>query len=123
MTLPAAPGAGRPSWGPKSLSARAMTRRSLSAGFRTAATRFDGLVVNAGAFTHTSLAILDALQSFDGPIVEVHLSNIFRREEFRHRSYVSQVATGVICGFRGQGYIMGVEALVALLTQNEQTDK
>ena len=85
--------------------------------------RFDGLVVNAGAFTHTSLAILDALQSFDGPIVEVHLSNIFRREEFRHRSYVSQVATGVICGFRGQGYIMGVEALVALLTQNEQTDK
>ena len=71
-----------------------------------------GLIVNAGAFTHTSVAILDALQAFGGPIVEVHLSNIFRREPFRHHSYVSQAAIGLVCGFRGNGYTMALDALV-----------
>lgn len=77
--------------------------------------RFQGLIVNAGAFTHTSVALLDALQAAGLPVVEVHLSNIFRREPFRHHSYVSQVAAGLICGFRGRGYTMAVEALVDII--------
>ena len=61
------------------------------------------VIVNAGAYTHTSIAILDALLACDLPVIEVHLSNIFRREEFRHHSYISQAATGVICGFGAHG--------------------
>ena len=57
-----------------------------------------GIVINAGAYTHTSVAILDALQTAELPVIEVHLSNIYRREEFRHHSYVSPAARGVICG-------------------------
>ena len=62
-----------------------------------------GLIINAGAYSHTSVAILDALQAVEVPIIEVHLSNIFAREEFRHHSYVSGVAAGVICGLGAQG--------------------
>lgn len=69
------------------------------------------IIINAGAYTHTSVAILDALQAFRGPIVEVHLSNIFRRETFRHHSYVSGVATGVICGLGAQGYLLALDAV------------
>jgi len=69
------------------------------------------IIINAGAYTHTSVAILDALQAFKGPIVEVHLSNIFRREAFRHHSYVSGVATGVICGLGAQGYLLALDAV------------
>lgn len=72
-----------------------------------------GMVVNAGALTHTSVALLDALQLLDCPVIEVHLSNIFRREAFRRHSYVSQAATGVICGLGPQGYLLALEALAA----------
>ena len=75
----------------------------------------EGIILNAGAFTHTSLAILDALQAVDLPVVEVHLSNIFRRERFRSHSHVSRAAAGMICGFGGHGYVLAVEALAAIL--------
>jgi 3-dehydroquinate dehydratase-2 len=74
-----------------------------------------GLIVNAGAFTHTSIAMLDALLASDIPCVEVHLSNIFRRESFRHMSYISKGVRGVICGFGALGYELAIEALVASL--------
>jgi 3-dehydroquinate dehydratase II len=76
-----------------------------------------GMIVNAGALTHTSVALLDALLACSVPIVEVHLSNIFRREPFRARSYVSKGAKGVICGFGGLGYELAIEALDASLAQ------
>jgi len=74
-----------------------------------------GLIINAGAYSHTSVAILDALQAIEIPIIEVHLSNIFAREEFRHHSYVSGVAAGVICGLGAQGYEMAIDALASRL--------
>ena len=70
-----------------------------------------GLAINAGAYTHTSVAVLDALRLLSIPIVEVHLSNIFAREEFRHHSYISAAATGVICGFGGDSYVLAIRAL------------
>jgi 3-dehydroquinate dehydratase-2 len=74
-----------------------------------------GIVINAGAYTHTSVAILDALQVTELPIIEVHLSNIFRRESFRHHSYVSLAARGVICGLGSTGYGLALAALAELL--------
>jgi 3-dehydroquinate dehydratase-2 len=74
-----------------------------------------GIVINAGAYTHTSIAILDALQLTELPVIEVHLSNIFRREEFRHHSYVSLAARAVICGLGPTGYRLALEALAELL--------
>jgi 3-dehydroquinate dehydratase-2 len=79
---------------------------------QSARDRAVGLIINAGAYT---VALLDALRAIDIPIVEVHLSNIFRREEFRHHSYVSQAATGMITGFGPQGYDMAVDALTSLI--------
>lgn len=73
------------------------------------------LIVNAGAYTHTSVAILDALRAVPLPIAEVHLSNIFKREAFRHHSYVSPAATGVICGFGAQGYRLALGAMIEIL--------
>ena len=70
-----------------------------------------GIVINPAGYTHTSVAILDALLAVELPIIEVHLSNIFRRDEFRHHSYISKAAVGVICGFGGLGYLFAVEAL------------
>ena len=70
-----------------------------------------GIILNAGAYTHTSIAIHDALRAADVPIVEVHLSNIYKREAFRHTSYVSATALGVICGFGPKGYEFAIEAL------------
>ncbi|TVR84623.1 MAG: type II 3-dehydroquinate dehydratase [Rhodospirillales bacterium] len=77
------------------------------------------LILNAGAYTHTSIAILDALRSLDVPVYEVHLSNVFRREPFRHKSYVSMAATGVICGFGGLGYQLALEAAAHQLGRAE----
>ncbi len=77
-----------------------------------------GIVINAGAYSHTSLAILDALKSFEGPVIEVHLSNIFRRESFRHHSYVSLAALGVICGFGKTGYELALTALAGQLASS-----
>jgi 3-dehydroquinate dehydratase-2 len=70
-----------------------------------------GLIINAGAYTHTSVALHDALKSLSIPIIEVHLSNLFAREPFRHHSYVSPLAAGVICGLGAQGYALAIEAL------------
>lgn len=75
----------------------------------------DGIVLNAGALTHTSVAVLDALYAAGLPVIEVHLSNIFRRERFRHRSYVSLAATGVICGLGARGYELALEAIANLV--------
>lgn len=72
--------------------------------------RFDAVVINPAAYSHTSVAIMDALLACGMPVVEVHLSNIHRREEFRHFSYVSKAADGVICGFGKQGYLLALEA-------------
>ncbi len=78
------------------------------------------MIINPGAYSHTSVAILDALLAADLPTVEVHLSNIHRREEFRHHSYVSKAAQGVICGFGARGYIMALEALAAQLIESQE---
>jgi 3-dehydroquinate dehydratase-2 len=75
----------------------------------------EGIILNAGALTHTSVAVLDALSAAGLPIIEVHLSNIFRRESFRHHSYVSLVANGVICGLGAQGYELALEAIASLI--------
>ena len=80
----------------------------------------DGIVINPGGYTHTSVAILDALRAATLPIIEVHISNIFRRERFRHRSYVSLAATGVICGLGSQGYLLALEAMARLVAANGQ---
>ncbi len=76
--------------------------------------KFDGIIINAGAYTHTSIAILDALNMVDLPIIEVHLSNIFRRESFRKDSYISSAANGLITGFGGIGYLLALEAMSEL---------
>jgi 3-dehydroquinate dehydratase-2 len=80
-----------------------------------ARTAHAGIVINAGAYTHTSVAILDALQLTELPVIEVHLSNIFRRDSFRHHSYVSLAARGVICGLGATGYRLALEALAEQL--------
>jgi len=75
----------------------------------------DGIILNAGALTHTSVAILDALNTFEGTIIEVHISNVHKREEFRHHSYVSLRADGVIAGLGTQGYTLAMRRLAHLL--------
>ena len=74
-----------------------------------------GIVINPGAFTHTSVAILDALNAFEHPVIEVHISNVHKREAFRHHSYVSTVASGVIVGCGTQGYQLALRRLAQLL--------
>jgi len=74
-----------------------------------------GLIINAGAYTHTSIAIMDALLTISIPIIEVHMSNIFRREEFRHQSYVSKAAKGIICGFGSESYLLALQAMAELV--------
>lgn len=72
----------------------------------------DGIILNAGAYTHTSIALMDAVSSVDLPVIELHLSNIHAREDFRHVSYIAKVALGVICGFGAKGYELAIQAMV-----------
>ena len=74
-----------------------------------------GIIINPAAYTHTSIAIFDALSAFDGPVLEVHISNIHRRESFRHHSYVSSRADGVIAGFGTEGYLLALRRMATLL--------
>jgi 3-dehydroquinate dehydratase II len=80
-----------------------------------ARTKAQGIILNAGGYTHTSVAILDALQAAELPVIEVHLSNIFRRDQFRQHSYISLAATGVICGLGAKGYELALEAIADVL--------
>ncbi len=77
--------------------------------------KYDGMIINAAGFTHTSVSIRDALDVFKKPIIELHISNIYKREEFRHKSMISGVATGVICGLGSNGYILAINAMQELL--------
>lgn len=104
----------------KSLGLSVSFRQSNSEGelvtwIQEARTAASGIILNAGAYTHTSVAILDALTAAEVPVVEVHLSNIFRREPFRHHSYVSPAAFGVLCGFGPKGYLLALDGLHARL--------
>ncbi len=74
-----------------------------------------GIIINPGAYSHTSIAILDALNTFEGPLLEVHISNIHKREPFRHHSYVSHRAEGVIAGFGTEGYLLALRRMATLL--------
>ena len=76
----------------------------------------DSIIINAAALSHTSIALLDALNAYTGFVIEVHLSNIFRRESYRHHSYVSQRADGIICGLKGHGYILALDAVQTMLS-------
>ncbi len=82
---------------------------------QNAAKTHQGLLINAGAYTHTSIAIMDALLLLKIPVIEVHLSNIFKREPFRHDSYISKAAKGVICGFGSESYVLALQAVRTLL--------
>lgn len=73
---------------------------------------YDGIVLNAGAYTHTSIALQDAIRAVTSPVVEVHISNVHRREEFRHKSMISCACVGVICGFGLNSYRLAVESIV-----------
>ena len=77
--------------------------------FKLLRNNHDGLIINAGGYTHTSVAIHDALKILKIPIIELHISNIYNREEFRHKSLISKVARGVICGFGANGYLMSLK--------------
>ena len=78
--------------------------------------KYNGLIINAAGFTHTSVAIRDALAIFKKPSIELHISNIYKREEFRHKSMISDLVTGVICGLGSNGYILAINAMQELLT-------
>lgn len=81
----------------------------------------DGVLINAAGLTYTSVAILDALLAFDGPIIECHMSNIWKREPFRSHSYISKAATGVIAGLGVRGYLLALDAMHGLLRTDQST--
>ena len=81
----------------------------------------DGIIINPAAYTHTSVAIMDSLLVAELPLIEVHLSNIHRRETFRHNSYVSKVADAVICGLGSQGYLLALDAMAQRLNAEQET--
>ena len=74
-----------------------------------------GIIINAGALTHTSIGILDALTIFDGPKIEIHITNVYSREDFRHKSFISPIATGIIAGLGVNSYILAIEAIKELI--------
>ena len=76
---------------------------------------YDGMIINAAAFTHTSVAIRDALSLFKKPSIELHISNIYKREEFRHKSLISNVVTGIICGLGTYGYILAINSIYEII--------
>ena len=82
--------------------------------------KFDGIIINAAAFTHTSIAIRDALSVFKKPIIELHISNIYKREKFRHKSLISDVVTGGIFGLGGDGYILAIISMQKLLNNENR---
>jgi 3-dehydroquinate dehydratase II len=79
-----------------------------------------GIIINAGAYTHTSIALHDALKAVEIPALEVHLSNVYKREAFRHHSYLSPVVVGVICGFGVQSYELAIDGLASILAANHK---
>ena len=76
---------------------------------------YDGIIINPAAFTHTSIALLDALRATTKPKIEIHISNIYAREEYRRKSLTSEAVNGLICGFGGNSYILGIEAMAKLI--------
>ena len=82
--------------------------------------KFDGIIINAAGFTHTSVAIRDSLTIFKKPIIELHISNIYKREEFRQKSMISDVVTGIICGLGANGYILAINAMQELLNNGNR---
>jgi 3-dehydroquinate dehydratase-2 len=74
-----------------------------------------GIIINAGALTHTSIGILDALTMFDGPKIEIHITNVYAREDFRHKSFISPIATGIIAGLGVNSYVLAIEAIKELI--------
>ena len=85
---------------------------------QAAKAKHDGIILNAGAYTHTSIALFDALTSIELPAIELHVSNVFSREPFRHQSYISNIAIGVICGFGAAGYPLAMDAMLGHLKQD-----
>ena len=86
---------------------------------QSARKEFDGIIINAGGYSHTSVAIRDALDVFRGKIIELHISNIYKREEFRHKSLMSGVVTGIICGLGTNGYILAINSMHEMLNENK----
>ena len=82
----------------------------------------NGILINPGAYTHTSIAIRDALSAVSLPVIEIHLSNLYKREDFRHHSYVSPIAVGVICGFGNHSYELALNAMINILQQMGEED-
>ena len=82
--------------------------------------KYDGIIINAAGFTHTSVSIRDALDIYKKPIIELHISNIYKREEFRQKSMISGVVTSVICGLGAHGYILAINAMQSLLTNGNR---
>ena len=86
---------------------------------QSARKKYDGIIINAGGYSHTSVAIRDALDVFTGKIIELHISNIYKREEFRHKSLISGVVTGIICGLGINGYILAINSMHEMLNENK----
>ena len=86
---------------------------------QSARKNYDGIIINAGGYSHTSVAIRDALDVFKGKIIEVHISNIYKREEFRHKSLISGVVTGIICGLGINGYILAINSMHEMINEDK----